>query len=129
MIIIDGSQGEGGGQILRTSLSLSIITGKPLRIFNIRAGRKKPGLMRQHLTAVTAAGQISAAEVRGAEIGSRELQFVPGEVIAGEYRFSIGTAGSATLVLQTVLPPLLTASTRTLTPGRRPWLLRYSVVI
>jgi RNA 3'-terminal phosphate cyclase (ATP) len=110
MIFIDGSQGEGGGQILRTSLSLSVITGKPLRIFNIRAGRKKPGLMRQHLTAVTAAGQISAAEVRGAEIGSRELQFVPGEVIAGEYRFSIGTAGSATLVLQTVLPPLLTAS-------------------
>lgn len=111
MIIIDGSQGEGGGQILRTSLSLSIVTGKPLRIFNIRAGRKKPGLKRQHLTAVQAAAQISGAEVQGAEIGSRDLMFVPGKLTPGEYRFSIGTAGSTTLVLQTVLPPLLTAST------------------
>jgi len=110
MVQIDGSQGEGGGQVLRTSLSLSIITGKPLYIFNIRAGRKKPGLMRQHLTAVMAAAQISGAEVRGAEIGSRELRFIPAEVMPGEYRFSIGTAGSTTLVLQTVLPPLLTAS-------------------
>jgi RNA 3'-terminal phosphate cyclase (ATP) len=110
MIIIDGSQGEGGGQILRTSLSLSIVTGKSLRIFNIRAGRKKPGLKRQHLTAVHAAAQISGAEAQGAEIGSRDLMFVPGKLTPGEYRFSIGTAGSTTLVLQTVMPPLLTAS-------------------
>lgn len=110
MIVIDGRQGEGGGQILRSALALSILTQKPFRIMKIRAGRKKPGLMRQHLTAVRAAAQISGAEVRGAEIASQELTFAPGEAAPGKYRFSIGTAGSTTLVLQTVLPPLLTAS-------------------
>jgi RNA 3'-terminal phosphate cyclase (ATP) len=110
MIEIDGSQGEGGGQMLRSSLSLSICTGQPFRIVNIRANREKPGLMRQHLTAVKAAAEICDAVVVGAEIGSRELTFRPGKLKGGNYSFAIGSAGSSTLVLQTVLPPLLTAS-------------------
>jgi len=110
MLVIDGSLGEGGGQILRTSLALSLVTGVPFRIENIRARRKKPGLMRQHLTAVKAAAEIGHAEVTGAKIGSLELTFAPGEVVPGEYRFSVGTAGSTMLVLQTVLPALLTAA-------------------
>jgi RNA 3'-terminal phosphate cyclase (ATP) len=111
MLEIDGSQGEGGGQILRSSLSLSICTQQPFRIANIRANREKPGLMRQHLTAVNAAAEICDGEVIGAAIGARELTFRPGKLKAGAYSFAIGTAGSCTLVLQTVLPPLLTAST------------------
>ena len=107
MLIIDGSLGEGGGQILRTSLALSLITGQPFRIENIRAGRKNPGLLRQHLTGVTAATTIGNANVTGDAIGSTQLTFVPGEVKAGEYSFAVGTAGSATLVLQTVLPALM----------------------
>ncbi len=110
MIIIDGSFGEGGGQILRTSVALSLVTGKPFRIENIRAGRKNPGLLRQHLTAVNAATEISRVEVTGAAIGSRELTFAPGSVVAGNYAFAVGTAGSTTLVLQTVLPAMLVAS-------------------
>jgi RNA 3'-terminal phosphate cyclase (ATP) len=110
MISIDGSHNEGGGQILRTALTLSLATRTPFRIDKIRAGRKRPGLLRQHLTAVEAARQISAAEVRGAEINSQELTFVPQDVIPGDYHFSIGTAGSTTLVLQTVLPVLMLAS-------------------
>lgn len=110
MITIDGSFGEGGGQILRTALALSLVTAKPFRIENIRAGRKNPGLLRQHLTAVNAATEISRAEVTGAAIGSRELTFAPGSVVAGNYAFAVGTAGSTTLVLQTVLPALLVAS-------------------
>jgi RNA 3'-terminal phosphate cyclase (ATP) len=106
---IDGSQGEGGGQIVRSSLALSLVTGKPVAIEQIRAGRQKPGLMRQHLTAVNAAVEIGQARVTGASIGSQSLRFEPGTVKAGEYRFSVGTAGSATLVLQTVLPALLIA--------------------
>lgn len=120
MITIDGSQGEGGGQILRTSLALSAITGQPFRIERVRAGRDKPGLLRQHLTAVGAAQQICGAEVDGAAIGSSELTFTPGRVKAGEYRFAVGTAGSTTLVLQTVLPALMIAnapSTLTLEGG------------
>lgn len=109
MILIDGSQGEGGGQILRSALGLSMVTGKAFRIEKIRAGRAKPGLMRQHLTAVQAASQICGADVDGDAIGSRYLTFIPGKVKAGEYRFSIGTAGSTTLVLQTILPALLRA--------------------
>src|SRR5580658_2588826 len=97
IITIDGSAGEGGGQILRTSLALSLVTGKPFRIVNIRAGWSKPGLLRQHLTAVQAATQIGAAVSDGAEIGSRELVFRPEGIRAGEYRFAIGTAGSTTL--------------------------------
>jgi len=109
MIEIDGSEGEGGGQILRSSLSLAICTQQPFRITNIRANREKPGLMRQHLTAVKAAAEICAAEVEGAELGARALTFRPGKLAAGDYSFAIGTAGSCTLVFQTVLPALLTA--------------------
>lgn len=110
MLTIDGSQGEGGGQVLRSSLALSLVTGTPFRITNIRAARKKPGLMRQHLTAVRAAADVGGAQLSGAEIGSKELTFEPKGVRPGEYHFNIGTAGSTTLVLQTVLPALLTAS-------------------
>ncbi len=110
IITIDGSLGEGGGQILRTALALSLITGKPFRIVNIRAGRKKPGLLRQHLTAVLAATEIGSAVSDGAEIGSRELVFRPEKVSPGDYRFAVGTAGSTTLVLQTILPALMLAS-------------------
>lgn len=110
MIRIDGAFGEGGGQILRTSLSLSLVTGKPFRIENIRANRKKPGLLRQHLTAVQASAAIGKAETQGAALGSKALTFIPGKVQAGNYHFAVGTAGSGTLVLQTILPPLMTAS-------------------
>ena len=110
MIQIDGSKGEGGGQILRSSLSLAVCTGQPFRIADIRANRDKPGLLRQHLTAVKAAAEICDGALVGAEIGSRELTFEPGRLKGGNYSFAIGTAGSSTLVLQTVLPPLLTAA-------------------
>jgi len=110
VIHLDGSVGEGGGQILRTALGLSLVTGTPFTIDRIRAGREKPGLLRQHLTAVNAAAEIGKAEVRGAAIGSRALTFRPGPVTPGTYAFAVGSAGSATLVFQTVLPALLTAS-------------------
>lgn len=110
MLTIDGSFGEGGGQIIRSSLALSLITVKPFRIYNVRAGRAKPGLQRQHLTAVNAAAEIGHAQVDGAKVGAREFTFIPGEVSPGEYAFDIGTAGSTTLVLQTVLPPLMLAN-------------------
>ncbi|HZB46938.1 MAG TPA: RNA 3'-terminal phosphate cyclase [Pyrinomonadaceae bacterium] len=109
MITIDGSFGEGGGQIIRTSLALSLITGKAFRVYNVRAKRAKPGLQRQHLTAVMSAATIGKAQVDGAGVGAKEFTFVPGEVVPGEYTFSIGTAGSTMLVLQAVLPPLMIA--------------------
>ncbi len=109
MITIDGSFGEGGGQILRTSLALSLVKGKPFHIKNIRANRRKTGLLHQHLTAVNAAVQISNAEVKGNELGSSDLYFAPGNIIPGKYSFSVGTAGSCTLVFQAVLPALLMA--------------------
>lgn len=112
MIEIDGASGEGGGQVLRSALALSLVTGTPFRIGNIRAGRKRPGLMRQHLTAVNAAAEIGRARVVGADVGARELVFEPGQVRAGDYRFSVGTAGSATLVFQTVFPALALATGR-----------------
>ena len=120
MLTIDGSQGEGGGQVLRSALALSMVTGTPFRIDQIRARRAKPGLLRQHLTAVQAATQVCGAEVLGASLGSSRLDFKPGKVRPGAYAFAVGTAGSATLVLQTVLPALLTAaepSTLTLEGG------------
>ncbi len=120
MIIVDGSHGEGGGQILRSSLALSIVTGEPFRITNIRASRARKGLLRQHLTAVKAAIAICDAQAEGASLGSTELAFEPGALTAGNYEFDIGTAGSATLVLQTVLLPLVHAegeSTVTITGG------------
>ncbi len=110
MLIIDGSQGEGGGQILRTALSLAMITGTPFRLDNVRAGRRKPGLLRQHLTCVKAAAEISGAKVDGAVLGSRSVSFKPGAIRGGDYTFAVGSAGSSTLVFQTVLPALLRAA-------------------
>lgn len=120
MITIDGAFGEGGGQIIRTSLALSLVTGKPFTIERIRALRKKSGLLRQHLTAVNAARDVSDAEVVGNQLGSTSLRFAPGTIRAGSYQFDIGSAGSTTLVLQTVLPALMGAddpSQVTLTGG------------
>jgi RNA 3'-terminal phosphate cyclase (ATP) len=109
IITIDGSAGEGGGQILRTCLALSMVTGRPFRIEKIRAGRQKPGLMRQHLAAVNAATRITAGAVEGHFLGSAALTFRPKAVQPGRYHFSIGSAGNCTLVLQAVLPALLLA--------------------
>lgn len=109
MIIIDGSEGEGGGQMLRTALSLSLVTGKPFRIEKIRANRSRPGVMRQHVTAVEAACAIGGAKCEALAVGASELTFIPGAVEPGEHRFAVGTAGSTNLVLQTVLPPLMLA--------------------
>jgi len=110
MIHLDGSFGEGGGQILRTALGLSLVTGKSFSIEKIRAGRERPGLLRQHLAAVLAAAEIGAAEVDGAYAGSIQLSFKPSGIKPGKYHFAVGTAGSGTLVLQTILPALMTAS-------------------
>lgn len=109
MITIDGAYGEGGGQILRTALALAMVTQQPLRLTNIRARRKKPGLLRQHLTAVQVAAEVAQAEVVGASIGAQQLTFIPGQIQAGTFACRIGTAGSTMLVLQTVLPALLYA--------------------
>jgi RNA 3'-terminal phosphate cyclase (ATP) len=109
MITIDGSEGEGGGQVLRTALSLSLVTGKAFRIEKIRANRSRPGVMRQHVTAVEAACAIGGAECEELAVGASELTFVPGQVTPGEHRFAVGTAGSTSLVLQTILPPLMLA--------------------
>ncbi len=107
MLEIDGSFGEGGGQILRTALSLSCLLRKPFRMFNIRKGRRKSGLMPQHLTCVHALALISNASVHGGAIGSAELVFEPDEPKPGDYFFDIGTAGSTSLLLQAILPPLV----------------------
>lgn len=107
MIEIDGSLGEGGGQILRSSLALSALTGQAVRLTRIRAGRPRPGLMRQHLASVEATATVCGAETSGAALGSDTLTFKPGTVRGGEFRFVIGSAGSTTLMLQTVLLPLL----------------------
>lgn len=120
MLEIDASQGEGGGQILRTALSLAMLTGTPITLNRIRAKRPKPGLMRQQLACVQAAQVISGATVSGAELGSAALTFEPGAIRGGDYRFEIGTAGSCMLVLQTIWPALLRApapSVVTLTGG------------
>lgn len=125
MIEIDGAFGEGGGQIIRSSLALSALTGKPFRIENIRAGRKKPGLKLQHVTAVEAAARICNAKIDGAEIGSSTVTFEPQQIVGGHYEFKIRTAGSVTLVAQTVLPALMLAeqpSTLTFEGGtHNPW--------
>lgn len=109
MLIIDGAQGEGGGQILRTALALSMCLAKPFKIIHIRATRKRPGLRPQHLMAVRAAAEISHADVTGVERDSPQLTFRPQGIYPGRYDFFIGTAGSTTLVLQTVLPALMLA--------------------
>ncbi len=108
-IHIDGSEGEGGGQILRSSLALAAITGKPFVVDAIRAKRARPGLLRQHLAAVNAAAAVSGAELEGASLGSSRVAFRPGPIRGGAHRFAIGSAGSACLVAQTVLPVLLHA--------------------
>ena len=110
MITIDGGMGEGGGQVLRTALALAMCSQQAVRILNIRAKRSKPGLMRQHLTAAQAAAQICNGDIEGAAIGSGEVTFRPGHVQAGAYTFLVGTAGSTSLVFQTVLPALMLAA-------------------
>lgn len=109
MITIDGSHGEGGGQIIRSSLALSMMTGQPIRLERIRDNRKPKGLKRQHWTAVRAAQAVCSAEVVGADIGSQQLTFTPSEIVPGEHRVQITSAGSTTLVLQTILPALMLA--------------------
>ena len=114
MLMLDGSVGEGGGQIVRTALSLSMITGTPFGIAKVRAGRKKPGLLRQHLTCVKAAKRIASARVTGAELRATAFTFEPAAINAGTYEFAIGSAGSSTLVFQTILPALLRADASSL---------------
>lgn len=109
MIMIDGSEGEGGGQVVRNACALALVTGQPFHIANIRGGREKPGLMRQHVTAIEAACAIGQGECEGLTVGGSALTFRPGRITPGEYRFAVGTAGSTGLVLQTVLMPLLRA--------------------
>jgi len=109
MIEIDGSYGEGGGQIVRSSLALSAITSIPIKIINIRAGREKPGLRPQHLTAVNSVRKVCRGTLEGAEVGSKELVFTPGKIVGGKYSLDIGTAGSTILVAQTIIPILFTA--------------------
>jgi len=129
-VFVDGSMGEGGGQILRTSLALACITGRNLHIENIRAARRKPGLAKQHLICVRAACEICGGKCEGAAIGSQVLDFQPGHIHGGDYSFDIGSAGSATLVIQTILPALFLAdlpSRVTVTGGtHNPWAPPYN---
>jgi len=122
---IDGSHGEGGGQVLRTSLALSAILGRTIEIINIRAGRKKPGLQPQHLASVKALARITGASVRGVELGSTALYFAPGPIRGQSHRFDVGTAGAVSLVFQAIVAPLACAETSsdlTLTGGTHvPW--------
>ncbi len=108
LVEIDGGEGEGGGQVLRTALGLSLATGTPVRLVNVRANRSPPGLRAQHVAAVRAAAAVGGVEV-DVEVGARRVELTPAKVVTGEHRFAVGTAGSATLVLQTVLPALLRA--------------------
>ena len=108
-IRLDGAMGEGGGQVLRSALSLSLLTGRPFVLSRVRAGRDRPGLRPQHLTAVQAAAQVSGARVDGDRVGSQEIAFAPGPVRPGDYCFDVGTAGATSLVLQTLLLPLVVA--------------------
>ncbi len=125
MISIDGAHGEGGGQILRTALAMSAITGQALHIYNIRGRRPKPGLMAQHLQAVEATAAVTRARVQGAKLGALELTFEPGLLAGGNYRFDIGTAGAVMLVAQAVAIPLsfvATPSRVTISGGTHvPW--------
>ncbi len=115
MITIDGSHGEGGGQILRTALALSAITGKAVEIVNVRANRTKPGLQPQHLTGVLACAAIAHADLEGARLNSTHLAFAPRRITGGEYVFDVeqtigrGSAGSVALILQAVLLPFCRA--------------------
>jgi len=109
VVDIDGARGEGGGQILRTSLALSMLTGKQLVMRNIRAGRAKPGLRRQHLACVEAARDLCGATVHGAKVSSQYIEFTPGPVRGGGHHVNIGSMGSSTLVVQTILVPAIAA--------------------
>ena len=109
MIIIDGAEGEGGGQVVRNSCALSLVTGQPFRIAKVRGTREKTGLMRQHVTAIEAACRIGGGTCEGLSVGSSEIVFTPGRVVPGDYHFAVGTAGSTGLVFQTILMPLLLA--------------------
>ena len=111
-IIVDGSSGEGGGQILRTSLAISAVTGRSVIIEKIRANRPKPGLAAQHLAGMELLGEMCGAEIIGGLPGSTEVQFVPGKMKPGEYTKDVGTAGSVTLVPQTILPALASVKGR-----------------
>ena len=113
LLELDGTFGEGGGQILRTSLALSLVTGRAFHLRNVRARRTKPGLQPQHLMSVRAAAAVGQAETRGASLGSTDLVFEPGPVRAGTYRFDIGTAGATGLVLHTLYLPLALQATWT----------------
>jgi RNA 3'-terminal phosphate cyclase (ATP) len=106
MVEIDGSEGEGGGQVLRSALALSILTGRPFKLTNIRARRSKPGLQPQHLMCVRAASAIANGNYKGGSVGSAVLYFEPGRVASGKYTFRIGTAGATSLVLHTIYLPL-----------------------
>jgi RNA 3'-terminal phosphate cyclase (ATP) len=110
MLTLDGSLGDGGGQVLRAALSLSVATGRPFRMTGVRAGREKPGLLRQHLSTVAASARVCDAKVDGAAIGSRSFSFTPGPLRPGDYTFAIGSAGNAALLLQTLLPALVRAA-------------------
>jgi len=112
MITIDGSAGEGGGQMLRTSLSLSAVTGQDVKITNIRAGRPNPGLAPQHVTSVESVAQICDAEVNGLFVGSKDISFKPRQATGGDFEFDVGTAGSISLVIQSCLVPAMMARTR-----------------
>jgi len=112
MIDIDGSYGEGGGQILRTAISLAAVVGEPVRISRIRAARSNPGLSPQHITGIEAVAEICGAEVDGLFAGSTDLTFKPGQLIGGEYEFDVGTAGSISLVLQSCLLPCVVSKSR-----------------
>lgn len=109
MIEIDGSFGEGGGQILRTSIALAALTMKPIQISNIRAGRPKPGLKKQHLSGIKLTGELVNASIEGLEVGSTEISFIPNQRQSGSFSIDIGTAGSISLILQAVLPPAVLA--------------------
>jgi RNA 3'-phosphate cyclase len=108
-IKIDGSHGEGGGQIIRTSISLAAVTGKPCRIDNIRAGRCNPGLQAQHLAGINTVARLCNGKLKGNNIGSTEIEFIPGRIKGGDYKINVGTAGAITLVLQSVVIPCLHA--------------------
>ena len=109
MIEIDGSYGEGGGAVLRITTALSAVTSKPVHIINIRSGRPNHGLMPQHLNAVKAVADLSRASVSGLELGSTELFFKPNQLIGGDFKIDIGTAGSITLILQAFMIPAVFA--------------------
>ena len=109
MIEVDGSFGEGGGQVLRTAVALAAVLSKDIHVFNIRAGRAEPGLRAQHMTGVKAAAELCSSELEGLQVGSTEFTFKPGKLRTGTFRFDVGTAGSVTLVLQTLMPILASA--------------------